>query len=161
IQGCRGFVRHDRNPVWRRLPLQGRLNGRRSARRRHVWPDRNRLTGRRACGKGSPWGLQRVRTPLLARTRQTTELKPRMGGEGPESRSRARPFGGVVRRAWCFVVEQLSSSLTRRIVVINLAGLLAFVIGILYLSQSRSFFIQARVQSLLVQGEIIAGAIAA
>ncbi|MGE3149980.1 MAG: stimulus-sensing domain-containing protein [Pseudorhodoplanes sp.] len=67
----------------------------------------------------------------------------------------------MLRRAWRFLVAQSSSSLTRRIIVINLAGLLAFVIGILYLSQSRAFFIQARVQSLLVQGEIIAGAIAA
>ncbi len=72
-----------------------------------------------------------------------------------------REFGGILRRIWLFLVAQSSSSLTRRIVVINLAGLLAFVIGILYLSQSRAFFIQARVQSLLVQGEIIAGAIAA
>ncbi len=53
------------------------------------------------------------------------------------------------------------SSLTRRIVVINVAGLVAFVIGILYLSQFRAGLIDARVQSLVVQGEIIAGAIAA
>ena len=53
------------------------------------------------------------------------------------------------------------SSLTRRIVIINVAGLAAFVIGILYLSQFRAGLIDARVQSLVVQGEIIAGAIAA
>ncbi|TMJ52437.1 MAG: HAMP domain-containing protein [Alphaproteobacteria bacterium] len=39
--------------------------------------------------------------------------------------------------------------------------LLALVVGILYLSQFRAGLIDARVQSLLVQGEIIAGAIAA
>ncbi|MEP3278385.1 MAG: stimulus-sensing domain-containing protein [Stappiaceae bacterium] len=53
------------------------------------------------------------------------------------------------------------SSLTRRIVVLNLAALLALVIGILYLNQFRAGLIDARVASLLTQGEIIAGAIAA
>ncbi|MFD1332631.1 stimulus-sensing domain-containing protein [Methylopila musalis] len=52
------------------------------------------------------------------------------------------------------------SSLTRRIVVLNLAGLLALASGILYLNQFRAGLIEARVQSLLIQGEIIAGAIA-
>lgn len=51
------------------------------------------------------------------------------------------------------------SSLTRRILVLNLAGLLALVLGILYLNQFREGLIDARVQSLLVQGEIIASAI--
>jgi two-component system sensor histidine kinase ChvG len=73
---------------------------------------------------------------------------------------RAR-FGGLARRALDFVVTQSFSSLTRRIVVLNVAGLLALVIGVLYLSQFRAGLIDARVQSLLVQGEIIAGAIAA
>ena len=40
------------------------------------------------------------------------------------------------------------------------AGLFALVVSILYLSQFRAGLIDARVQSLLVQGEIIAGAIA-
>lgn len=53
------------------------------------------------------------------------------------------------------------SSLTRRIIAINLVGLVALVIGILYLNQFRAGLIDARVQSLLTQGEIIAGAIAA
>ncbi|ADZ72622.1 sensor histidine kinase [Polymorphum gilvum] len=53
------------------------------------------------------------------------------------------------------------SSLTKRIVVLNLAGLIALVSGILYLNQFRAGLIDARVQSLLTQGEIIAGAIAA
>jgi two-component system, OmpR family, sensor histidine kinase ChvG len=58
-------------------------------------------------------------------------------------------------------VAQGSSSLTRRIVLLNVAGLLALVVSILYLSQYRAGLIDARVQSLLVQGEIIASAIAA
>ncbi len=52
------------------------------------------------------------------------------------------------------------SSLTRRIVILNLAGLVLFVSGILYLNQFRAGLIDTKVQSLLVQGEIIAGAIA-
>jgi two-component system sensor histidine kinase ChvG len=62
---------------------------------------------------------------------------------------------------WLFVGRQISSSLTRRIVFLNIAGLLALVVSIMYLSQYRAGLIDARVQSLLVQGEIIAGAIAA
>jgi two-component system, OmpR family, sensor histidine kinase ChvG len=53
------------------------------------------------------------------------------------------------------------SSLTRRIVSLNIAGLVALVASILYLSQFRAGLIDARAQSLLVQAEIIAGAIAA
>jgi two-component system, OmpR family, sensor histidine kinase ChvG len=53
------------------------------------------------------------------------------------------------------------SSLTRRIVVLNLIGLAILVSGILYLNQFRAGLIDAKVQSLLTQGEIIAGALAA
>ena len=53
------------------------------------------------------------------------------------------------------------SSLARRIIVLNLAGLAVLVIGILFLNQWRTGLIEARVQSLRVQGEIIAAAIAA
>lgn len=71
---------------------------------------------------------------------------------------------GVLRRladsAWAFFVTQSFSSLTRRIVFLNLTGLVALVIGVLYLTQFRAGLIDARAQSLQVQGEIIAGAIA-
>jgi len=67
----------------------------------------------------------------------------------------------IVRRAWHFFLSQTFSSLTRRIVFLNVAGLLALVMGILYLSQFRAGLIEARIQSMRVQGEIIAGAIAA
>ena len=53
------------------------------------------------------------------------------------------------------------SSLTRRIVILNLAALIVLVSGILYLNQFRAGLIDARLESLLTQGEIIAGAIAA
>jgi two-component system sensor histidine kinase ChvG len=60
-----------------------------------------------------------------------------------------------------FIFALSFSSLTRRIVSLNIAGLLALVASILYLSQFRAGLIDARAQSLLVQAEIIAGAIAA
>jgi len=68
---------------------------------------------------------------------------------------------GLAQRSWQFFVSQSFSSLTRRIVSLNVAGLVALVLGILYLSQFRAGLIDARVESLVVQGEIIAGAIAA
>ncbi|MCQ8782212.1 sensor histidine kinase [Mangrovibrevibacter kandeliae] len=52
------------------------------------------------------------------------------------------------------------SSLTRRIVFLNLVALIVQVSGILYLNQFRAGLIDARVESLLTQGEIIASAIA-
>ena len=75
-----------------------------------------------------------------------------------------RRFGGLRRlmaSVWHFFVAQSFSSLTRRIVFLNLTGLIALLAGVLYLSQFRAGLIDARVQSLLVQSEIIAGAIAA
>lgn len=80
-----------------------------------------------------------------------------------EEEARAEPtrVRSVVRRTWHFFLSQTFSSLTRRIVFLNVAGLLALVIGILYLSQFRAGLIEARIQSMRVQGEIIAGAIAA
>ncbi len=59
------------------------------------------------------------------------------------------------------VAIRFSSSLTRRIVVLNLGGLVALLLGFLYLNQFREGLIDARVQSLQVQGEIIAAAVAA
>ncbi len=68
---------------------------------------------------------------------------------------------GWLRRAGQFFFALSFSSLTRRIVSLNLAGLVALVASILYLSQFRAGLIDARTQSLQVSAEIIAGAIAA
>lgn len=57
--------------------------------------------------------------------------------------------------------QRFTSSLERRIILLNLAGLVALLLGYLYLNQFRAGLIEARVQSLLIQGQIIAGAIAA
>ena len=67
----------------------------------------------------------------------------------------------MLSRAGQFLFTLSFSSLTRRIVSLNIAGLLALVASILYLSQFRAGLIDARAQSLLVQAEIIAGAIGA
>ncbi|ODT07564.1 MAG: histidine kinase [Mesorhizobium sp. SCN 65-20] len=60
-----------------------------------------------------------------------------------------------------FLGHHFFSSLTRRILFLNLAGLAVLVGGILYLNTFRDGLIDARVESLMTQGEIIAGAIAA
>ena len=57
---------------------------------------------------------------------------------------------GWLRRVGQFIFELSFSSLTRRIVSLNIAGLLALVASILYLSQFRAGLIDARAQSLLV-----------
>ena len=66
---------------------------------------------------------------------------------------RTRPL----RRA---LMAPFSSSLTRRIVFLNLGGLLLMLLGFLYLNQFREGLIAARMQSLKTQGEIIAAAVA-
>jgi two-component system sensor histidine kinase ChvG len=80
--------------------------------------------------------------------------------EKPALKGWQRPLSWL-RRAGQFLFTLSFSSLTRRIVSLNIAGLLALVASILYLSQFRAGLIDARAQSLLVQAEIIAGAIAA
>ena len=60
-----------------------------------------------------------------------------------------------------FLGAHVFSSLTRRIVFVNVVGLFVLLSGMLYLNQFRAGLIDARVQSLLTQGEIIAGAVAA
>jgi two-component system sensor histidine kinase ChvG len=77
----------------------------------------------------------------------------------------ADAHGGRLARglAWLGHFHGLNvfSSLTRRIVVLNLAALVVLVSGTLYLNQFRAGLTDARVESLQTQGEIIAAAIAA
>ncbi len=63
--------------------------------------------------------------------------------------------------AWRFLTARFSSSLTRRIVVLNLGGLVVLAVGFLLLNQFRADIIAARVQSLTTQADIISAAIAA
>lgn len=76
---------------------------------------------------------------------------------GRRMRARIAHGRGILRE----IAQRGSSSLTRRIIVLNLGGLVALLVGFLYLNQFREGLIEARVQSLMTQGEIIAGAIAA
>jgi two-component system sensor histidine kinase ChvG len=80
-----------------------------------------------------------------------------------------RPTPRHVRSYWTYPFKLIRrifgnavfSSLTRRILFFNLVALVVLVAGILYLNQFREGLIDARVESLLTQGEIIAGAISA
>ena len=65
------------------------------------------------------------------------------------------------RYAWRFLTARFSSSLTRRIVVLNLGGLVVLVAGFLLLDQFRADLIEARIQSLTIQADIIAAAVSA
>ncbi len=89
-----------------------------------------------------------------------------------DQHSHSNPVGNTIsaRKAWWLrlrvrlarIMEMIAfSSLTRRIVLLNLAALAVLVIGILYLNQFRAGLIDARVTSLLTQGKIIAGAVSA
>ncbi len=102
---------------------------------------------------------------MLDRTAEIQAQNAEAERPGEESaRPEPKRFAAIrrpLRSAWQFFVSQSFSSLTRRIVFLNLTGLVALVVGVLYLSQFRAGLIDARVQSLLVQSEIIAGAIAA
>jgi two-component system, OmpR family, sensor histidine kinase ChvG len=73
---------------------------------------------------------------------------------------RTEGITGALRHTWQFFVSQSFSSLTRRIVFLNVAGLIAFVLGILYLTQFRAGLIDARVEALRVQGQTIGIALA-
>jgi two-component system, OmpR family, sensor histidine kinase ChvG len=109
----------------------------------------------------NPAGLNDVLDRTAETLAQNAEAE-RPGEEVP--RPEPKRFAAIqrpLRSAWQFFVSQSFSSLTRRIVFLNLTGLVALVTGVLYLSQFRAGLIDARVQSLLVQSEIIAGAIAA
>jgi two-component system sensor histidine kinase ChvG len=84
--------------------------------------------------------------------------------DDPRAQERAqgwqRPLDWL-RRTGRFFFALSFSSLTRRIVSLNLAGLIALVASILYLSQFRAGLIDARAENLLSTGEVIARAIAA
>ena len=98
------------------------------------------------------------------------ETEPRPGSASDEDAQRSgrrgwrlmlMPLFKLLDGIGRFIDFTVFSSLTRRIVVLNMAGLLVLVVGILYLNQWRAGLIEARVQSLRVQGEIISAAIAA
>ena len=88
-----------------------------------------------------------------------TQLQHRLATQ--PARSRLRWLRSRARVAWRFLTARFSSSLTRRIVVLNLGGLVVLVIGFLLLDQFRADLIEARVRSLTIQADIIAAAVSA
>ena len=94
--------------------------------------------------------------PLASRLEQFWRGSAPLALRRPASRVASR-----LRPAFRALLSRFSSSLTRRILVLNLGGLAALLVGFLYLNQFREGLIDARVQSLQTQGEIIAAAIAA
>ena len=93
------------------------------------------------------------------------EREPPSGAMGEADRRRGlstrRAVALRARRLWRGLTARVSSSLTRRIVTLNLGGLVVLALAFLYLNQFREGLIDARVQSLKTQGEIIAAAVAA
>jgi two-component system, OmpR family, sensor histidine kinase ChvG len=87
-----------------------------------------------------------------------------LSGRGWEGECDPHPSEDERRGFWRFFqwggFQYRFTSLTGRIIVLNLFGLAILVGGILYLNQFREGLIEARAKSLMTQGEIIASAIA-
>jgi two-component system, OmpR family, sensor histidine kinase ChvG len=91
---------------------------------------------------------------ITTETPPPAEPAPAAGRKaGALLRLRLRQFGRILSL-------RFGSSLVRRIVLLNMAGLVALLLGFLWLNQTRLGVIDARVQSLKVQAEIIAAALA-
>src|ERR1700726_393523 len=117
-------------------------------------------------GSGRRFGLRHDTLRLRKGDRGTMSLEAREGLErAPRTARRAkrmrRSVGLRLRGFARAASARCAPPLPRRIVVLNLGGLAALLIGFLYLNQFREGLIDARVQSLQIQAEIIAAAIAA
>ena len=88
-----------------------------------------------------------------------TQVQHRLSAQA--GRGKLRWLRVRARVALRFLTARFSSSLTRRIVVLNLGGLVVLVVGFLLLDQFRADLIEARVQSSTIQADIIAAAISA
>src|SRR5688572_2334915 len=97
---------------------------------------------------------------MVAEANRTSATSPRRSWIADQLRS-GPPVPRVIRKLLGSVRRATTSSLTRRIVILNLAALVALAGGILYLNKFRAGLIDTRVESLLTQGQIIAAAIAA
>ena len=124
----------------------------------------DKISGRKPAGLRNE-GVQQRRTMVTGNradkkigATRTTEISQKAGGKAGASQSQRLGLWGRLRR---IIVLNLFSSLSRRIATLNLAALVVLLSGILYLNQFREGLIDARVESLLIQGRIIAGAIAA
>jgi len=95
--------------------------------------------------------------PLSKGEQKARAAQERQASRRPLLRALYAFFHGIGR----VVNFTFFSSLTRRIVILNLVALAALVAGIMYLNTFRAGLIEARVSALRVQGEIISAAIAA
>jgi len=90
------------------------------------------------------------------------ESAPQQAGAVWRMLGRLKP---PAQRAWLRLLDAapfrfVRASIARRILVSNMLGLLVLLGGMLWLSQHQAWLITAKVESLKIQGEIIAAAIA-
>jgi two-component system sensor histidine kinase ChvG len=78
----------------------------------------------------------------------------------PDDHLPDKPKKSLLSRSFKNTKRLLFSSLTRRIVIFNMAALAILLATILYMNQFREGLTDAKIESLLAQGRIIAGAIA-
>ena len=97
---------------------------------------------------------------MVAEANRTSAASPRRSWIADRLRN-GPPVPRIIRKLLGSLRRATTSSLTRRIVILNLAALVALAGGILYLNKFRAGLIDTRVESLLTQGQIIAAAIAA
>src|ERR1041384_644631 len=72
----------------------------------------------------------------------------------------AEPLPAISRGPLWWIHRLAPARLTSRIVILNIAGLIVLVSGILYFNQFRQGLIDARIQSLMPRAHIIAAAVA-
>ena len=122
----------------------------------HDRPDADSIEGRRESGQ--------PRREARDREFRNGRSQPEEGTLRPVTKpgrvAASQPRRGLFARLTRIFRLVFFSSLTRRIVSLNLVALAVLLSGILYLNQFREGLIDARVESLLIQGRIIAGAIA-
>lgn len=92
--------------------------------------------------------LETERIPAVSGPTESLRAAWRRGLRAIRRVRRVRPF------------RSASASLTRRIILANLVGLLVMIGGIYYLSHYQTWLVEAKKESLRTQGELIAAAIA-
>ena len=122
----------------------------------HDRPDADSIEGRRESGQPRREARDREFRNGRSQPEEGTLRPATKPGRGAAS----QPRRGLLARLTRIFRLVFFSSLTRRIVSLNLVALAVLLSGILYLNQFREGLIDARVESLLIQGRIIAGAIA-
>jgi len=84
-----------------------------------------------------------------------------LAGQARPGRSSSWSLGRFAVPVRRLLGHYMFSSLTRRILTLNLTAIGVLVVGVLYINQFRDALVDAQIESLRTQGRIIAGAIAA